>query len=128
MRPLVEQLIDVLERETTLAKELVEALQRDQQLVIEHDVAALEQSNLDKEDHVLRFQSFETTSTTSSTSSSDRLVTACPLASSTAAWRDSSATARRRTSVRSRCSASRPRKTCIAAPRWTTPPAGHGIS
>ncbi len=59
MRPLVSELVGVLEQETSLLAELIELLQTDQQRIIKHDVEGLERSNLAKEEKVLRFQSLE---------------------------------------------------------------------
>jgi flagellar biosynthesis/type III secretory pathway chaperone len=53
------ELVEVLDRETELVKQLVEILQEDQQRIIRHDVAGLERANLLKEERVLQFQSLE---------------------------------------------------------------------
>ncbi len=59
MRASVVELIDILEQETSLVKELVAALQEDQQRIIKQDVEGLETSNLHKEKRVVRFQALE---------------------------------------------------------------------
>ncbi len=59
MRASVVELIDILEQETSLVKELVVALQEDQQRIIKQDVEGLEASNLHKEKRVVRFQALE---------------------------------------------------------------------
>jgi len=59
MKPVIAELIGVLENESLLVKELVQLLQDDQQRIIKHDVDALENSNRRKEALVLRFQSLE---------------------------------------------------------------------
>ena len=55
MKASVLELIDTLEQETSLVKELVLALQEDQQRIIKQDVVGLEESNLHKEERVVRF-------------------------------------------------------------------------
>lgn len=59
MKASVLELIDTLEQETSLVKELVLALQEDQQRIIKQDVEGLEASNLHKEERVVRFQALE---------------------------------------------------------------------
>jgi flagellar biosynthesis/type III secretory pathway chaperone len=59
MNPDVAQLVQILEQETVVARALVETLQADQRRIIDQDVAALEQSNRDKEAVVLRFETLE---------------------------------------------------------------------
>jgi flagellar biosynthesis/type III secretory pathway chaperone len=59
MKPVITELIAVLENESLLVKELVQLLQDDQQRIIKHDIEALEDSNRRKEALVLRFQSLE---------------------------------------------------------------------
>ena len=59
MRSAVQELITVLGQETAIAKELVEQLQKDQQSIIKQDIPAIEESNLRKEELVLRFQALE---------------------------------------------------------------------
>ena len=59
MNASVLELIDILEQETSLVKELVLALQEDQQRIIQQDVQGLEASNLHKEARVVRFQALE---------------------------------------------------------------------
>ena len=55
----LEQLVRLLDEQTDLARKLVEALQADQQLIIRHDVTALEHSNRHKEELVMRLHSTE---------------------------------------------------------------------
>jgi len=59
MHPSVTHLIQVLDEESRELHDLVEALQADQQRIIKQDIAALEDSNLRKEELILRFQSLE---------------------------------------------------------------------
>ena len=59
MKASVLELIDTLDQETSLVKELVLALQEDQQRIIKQDVVGLETSNLHKEERVVRFQALE---------------------------------------------------------------------
>jgi flagellar biosynthesis/type III secretory pathway chaperone len=59
MTPLVNELVGVLEQETSLLADLIAILQTDQQRIIKRDIDGLEQSNLAKEDKVLHFQSLE---------------------------------------------------------------------
>lgn len=59
MKASVLELIDTLEQETSLVKDLVLALQEDQQRIIKQDVEGLEASNLHKEERVVRFQALE---------------------------------------------------------------------
>ena len=59
MKTAVSKLIQVLEQESELTKELVETLQQDQRRIIEQDIAGIEKSNLTKEGLVLRFQALE---------------------------------------------------------------------
>ncbi len=59
MRASIVELIDVLEQETLLVKQLVLALQEDQERIIKHDVEGLEGSNRHKEERVVRFQALE---------------------------------------------------------------------
>ena len=59
MRASIIELIDVLEEETLLVKQLVLALQEDQQRIIKQDVEGLEESNRHKEERVVRFQALE---------------------------------------------------------------------
>ena len=55
----VRDLTRILDEETALAKQLVEMLQQDQRRVIEQDVDALEESNLRKEELILRLGALE---------------------------------------------------------------------
>ena len=59
MRASIVELVDVLEQETLLVKQLVLALQEDQQRIIKQDVEGLEESNRHKEERVVRFQALE---------------------------------------------------------------------
>ena len=59
MRASIVELIDVLEQETLLVKQLVLALQEDQERIIKQDVEGLEGSNRHKEERVVRFQALE---------------------------------------------------------------------
>ena len=59
MRASIVELIDVLEQETLLVKQLVLALQEDQERIIKQDVEGLEGSNHHKEESVVRFQALE---------------------------------------------------------------------
>lgn len=53
------ELVEVLEQETVLVRELVQALQQDQQRILQQDIEGLEASNLHKEGCVVRFQALE---------------------------------------------------------------------
>jgi hypothetical protein len=52
-------LVHALEQQTAICRELVEALQHDRELVIRHDIPALERSNERKEGLVIRLQAAE---------------------------------------------------------------------
>jgi flagellar biosynthesis/type III secretory pathway chaperone len=56
---LVDELVGVLEQQTSAARELLEVLQADQQRIVRHDIPGLEQSNLRKEEIALGFQALE---------------------------------------------------------------------
>lgn len=59
MSATAQELVDVLDQETALVAELVEALQQDQQRILKQDIEGLEASNLRKEACVVRFQALE---------------------------------------------------------------------
>ncbi len=56
---IVREVVEHLTEETELARKLVEALQEDKPRIIQHDTQALEKSNLQKEELVVRLHSVE---------------------------------------------------------------------